>query len=107
MNIFICECLEEEYPDISLYHSVGRCVSRNFEQEYLKIFYEGDLYIFCVQSVTLCHQVNRWYFFGKTCVAVSSDLFSCYVSLKFGVKSLCPVCIRPLVKKLFPYLRQI
>ena len=102
MNLFVCECFEKKYPTITL---IDCCFGLKLEGEYLKIFYQDDLFICCVQMVNFCYKVNRWYFFSRTC-AVSSDLFSCYVSLMFGVKSLCTICIRPLVKKLFPYLRK-
>ena len=99
MNIFVCGCFEDKFNSIKVTTSVG--------EDYFKIFNGNDLYIFCVDIARFCYKVNRWYFFTRTCAFNSFDLFSCYVSLNFGVKSLCSICIEPLVEKLFPYLKKI
>ena len=108
MNIFICSCVEERYPDIRVDYSISRVLSWDFDRRYIKVFSNDDLYIICPEIVNFCYLVNRWYFFGKTCAFNSRDnLFSCITNLKFGFKSICPICLKPLARKLFQNLSKI
>ena len=58
MNLFVCECFEKKYPTITLID----CFGLKLEGQYLKIFYQDDLFICCVQMVNFCYKVNRWYY---------------------------------------------
>ena len=108
MNIFICNCIEEKYRDIRLDHSISRVLSLEFDRRFIKFFFNDNLYIACPEIIDFCYRVNRWYFFGKMCNFNSRhNLFSCITSLKFGMKTLCPICIRPLTIKLLPNLSQL
>ena len=104
MNIYICNCIEDKYPNIRNTFSLLNL----FEPEYIKIFHNDDLYVMCPQIVNFCYQANRQYFLRRTCAVISRDnLFSCITALRLGMKSICSICIRPLSVKLFPILTKI
>ena len=104
MNIYICSCIEDKYPNIRNSFSLLNL----FEPEYIKIFHKDDLYVMCPQIVNFCYQTNKHYFLGKTCAVISRDnLFSCFTALRLGMKSICSTCIRPLSIKLFPHFSKI
>lgn len=105
MNIYVCRCFEEKYPDIRVN---GYILLNLVKPEYIKIFYKNELYVMCPKIIDFCYQVNKSYFFMKTCSLTSRDnLFSCYTCLKLGLRSICSTCVRPLSIKLFPYLSKI
>ena len=104
MNIYICNCIEDKYPNI---RNTSNLLNL-FQPEYIKIFHNDDLYVMCPQIVNFCYQANRHYFLYKTCAVISRDnLFSCITALRLGMKSICPTCISPLSIKLFPHLSKI
>ena len=109
MNIFVCDCIENEYPDIRLLHSVGRILTVDFNRRYIKIFYNDNLYVVCPEIIDFCYQVNRNFMFGNLChfKEPHDSIFSCVSSLKFGLKSICPICIKAFSKKLLKHLSQL
>ena len=105
MNIYVCRCFEEKYPDIRVN---GYILLNLVKPEYVKIFYKDELYVICPKIIDFCYQANKSYFFMKTCSLLSRDnLFSCYTCLRLGLRSICSTCVRPLSIKLFPYLSKI
>ena len=105
MNIYICSCIEEKKPSIRIN---SYTLLDLFEPEYIKIFHNDNLYVMCPQIINFCYQVNKWYFFGKTCATISRhNLFSCITGVRLGMKSICPTCVQPLSIKLFPNLSKI
>ena len=108
MNIFVCHCIEDKYPEIRVDNCILRVLTLDFNRKYLRIFLNDDIYILCPEIINFCYQVNRWFFFSRTCKFNSRDnLFSCISNLGLGFKSICPICLKPLAKKLFPYLSKI
>ena len=105
MNIYVCSCFEEEHSNIRI---TGYNLLHLFKPNYIKVFYKDELYIMCPQIIDFCFKANKSYFLKKTCAVVSrNNLFSCYTSLRLGMKTICSTCIRPLSIKLFPHLSKI
>ena len=105
MNIFVCGCLEDSFFGMETAEIVHKIYDPLFDRKFFRLYFEDDIFICCRDIVTFCYEVNRWYFFNKTCA--TDELFSCYVSMHYGFTNLCPICISPLVKKLFPFLIKI
>lgn len=104
MNIFVCGCIKSDYPYIRNDHLL---VIRELDK-YVMISFNNDIYVMCPEIINFCYQVNRWFFFGKTCDFNSGkNLSSCITNLRFGRKKICLICTEPLVKKLFPYFQKI
>ena len=105
MNIFVCGCLENSLLGKKTTEIVREVFDPAFDCRFFKLSFEDDIFTCCRDMISFCYDVNRWYFFSRTCA--TEELFSCYVSLNYGFKNLCPICISPLVKKLFPFLIKI
>ena len=109
MTVFICDCVEKEYPDIRFFNSIARILTVDFNRRYLKIFYNDNLYVVCPEILDFCYQVNRNFMFGKLCHFKEPhySVFSCVSNLNFGLKSICPICVKVFDKKLFRYLSEL
>ena len=105
MHIFVCGCLEDSMSGKKTVEIVDEVFNPTFDCKFFKLYYKDDIFVCCRDIISFCHSANKWYFFNKTCAI--EELFSCYVSLNYGFKALCPICISPLVKKLFPFLIKI
>ena len=105
MNIFVCGCLEKLLSGKKTTDIIDEVFNPCFDCRFLKFCFEYDVFICCCDMVNFCYEVNRWYFYNKTCA--TQELFSCYVSLKYGFKKFCSICISALKKKLFPFLIKI
>ena len=105
MNIFVCGCLEKSLSGKKTIEIIDKVFNPCFDSRFVKFYFEYDIFICCRDMISFCYEVNRWYFYNKTCA--SEELFSCYGSFKFGFSRFCSTCISPLKKKLFPFLIKI
>ena len=106
MNVFVCGCLENSFPDMTVIEIIDKVFHGIFDRRFLRWVIEGDIIICCRDIVSFCRTVNNWYFSTRTCSI--DELFSCYVAMNYGyITNLCSKCILPLAKKLFPFLIKI
>ena len=104
MNVFVCGCLQD-FQDIDITKIVDKVFNPFFDRNFLKYNKGNNIYVFCRDIVHFCRDSNWWYFSTRTCA--TEELFSCFVSMNYGVTSLCPICFCTLAKKLFPFLIKI
>ena len=109
MNIYTCECIEDDFrkktiEEILQIFEEGRLIYVHF----IRMKVKENFYICCPRIIEFCYEVNRYFFFGKTCYENRQGMsISCYSLLKYGFKSLCEICICPLEIKLFPFLIKV
>ena len=108
MNIFVCECLENDFHNMTNTEILVTVLNRSFNSKFIKLHSGDNFFVCCRDMVIFCYKVNRWYFYSRTCSNVMSGMaISCYQTLNYGFRSICKVCVSPLEKKLFPFLIKI
>ena len=104
MNVFVCGCLTE-FENMELVEIIDKVYNPFFDSRFMKVIKDDGIYVFCREIVDFCRNSNWWYFATRTCA--TQELFSCFVAMKYSVKSFCVICFSALVKKLFPFLIKI
>ena len=93
------------FRNMEIIEIVDKVYNPFFDQKFVKHYKGNNIYVFCREIVDFCRNSNWWYFSTRTCA--TQELFSCFVSMKYGGKGLCSICFYALAKKLFPFLIKI
>ena len=103
-NIYTCGCLADDFYRKTIHEILTIFENRVEFSSFIRINLDDNFYIFCPWITEFCYKANRWYFYNKTC---GRSYVSCFHLLKYGMKTICQVCIFPLQKKLFPFLIKV
>ena len=110
-NVYVCECIGLDNELFT--KSYDEILNEIFENPsnysiFVRMKVETNLYICCSRMIEICYEIQKYYFFSKTCSKKSNSMcVSCFSLLKYGFLEICKVCISPLQVKLLPFLIKI